>query len=150
RWQPSEDGSNTPYRTLVSYKESMPGNPDPLTPPQWTGTWMDPQGAGTGGYLPSNAVTGTLFQVNRGANDLGGPLTVPYVDSQGVFWANTSVANLAPGQVATLGDFEVGYEWDEDVDNGFRPAGLIDLSSTTQDAKQVALDPAANNFGQAQ
>ena len=28
----------------------------------------------------------------------------------------------------TLPDGTLGYEWDEDLDNGFRPAGLIDLS----------------------
>ena len=38
------------------------------------------------------------------------------------FWRNTSVASYA-GQVATLPDGTLGYEWDADVDNGFRPAG---------------------------
>ena len=36
------------------------------------------------------------------------------------FWRNTSVANLAPAQVATLRHGTLGYEWDEDLDNGFR------------------------------
>src|SRR5207248_4413636 len=31
----------------------------------------------------------------------------------------------------TLGKFIVGYECDEDLDNGSRPAGLIDMSTTT-------------------
>ena len=41
------------------------------------------------------------------------------------FWRNTAVANLAAGQTATLapGTGVLGYEWDEDADNGFRPAG---------------------------
>ena len=30
-----------------------------------------------------------------------------------------------------LPDGTLGYEWDEDLDNGFRPAGLIRLSDTT-------------------
>ena len=146
RFENSFDGSNTPFRTEVCYKESFPGNPDPDTPGQWTGTWMDPAGAGTGGYLPGNAVTGTLFMVNRGANDVGGPLTVPYLDSQDLFWSNTSVAQLQPGQQATLGDYELGYEWDEDVDNGFRPAGEIDLDATTELAQQVIDDPTGTEF----
>src|SRR5207253_7305125 len=47
------------------------------------------------------------------------------------FWRNTSVASLTAGQTATLGQYTVGYEVDEDLDNGFRPAGLFDMSSTT-------------------
>ena len=39
------------------------------------------------------------------------------------FWRNTAVASLQPGQTATLAPETLGYEWDEDVDNGFRPAG---------------------------
>src|SRR5260370_4333176 len=48
------------------------------------------------------------------------------------FWRNTSIAALGPGQVATLPTGVLGYEWDEDADNGFRPAGLIRLTTTTE------------------
>src|SRR4029077_15887308 len=34
----------------------------------------------------------------------------------------------------------LGNEWDVDVDNGFRPAGQIDLSATTVDAASVLAD----------
>ena len=54
------------------------------------------------------------------------------------------VATLAPGQTATLTDGTVGYEWDEDLDNGFRPAGLIRLSSTTVDGTSYLLDHGSN------
>src|SRR5256886_17084578 len=47
------------------------------------------------------------------------------------FWRNTSIASLAPGQFATLPAGVLGYEWDVDADNGFRPAGLVPLSTTT-------------------
>ena len=63
--------------------------------------------------------------------DLGIPLQVPYSDANLWFWKNTAVANLQPGQVATLGQDVVGYEVNEDLDNGFRPAGVMDMSSTT-------------------
>jgi hypothetical protein len=57
------------------------------------------------------------------------------------FWRNTSIANLAPNATATLPTGTLGYEWDEDLDNGFRPAGLFDLSSTTLDVSgQFLLD----------
>ena len=56
--------------------------------------------------------------------------TVPsdYADLR--FWANTAVADLQPGQVYQTAGQYLGYEWNSDLDNGFRPAGLIDLSST--------------------
>ncbi len=56
------------------------------------------------------------------------------------FWRNTSVANLQPGQTATLTKNYLGYEWDETVDNGFDPAGLVRLSSTTLDVGTYLLD----------
>ena len=48
------------------------------------------------------------------------------------FWRNTSIATLAPGQTATLPPDMLGYEWDEDLDNGARPPGSMRLSSTTR------------------
>ena len=47
------------------------------------------------------------------------------------FWRNTAVAATPPGGTATLTQNILGYEWDASPDNGFAPAGLIDLSSTT-------------------
>ncbi len=44
---------------------------------------------------------------------------------QARFWRNTPVATLAPGTVTTLSPESLGYEWDENLDNGFRPAGLV-------------------------
>jgi hypothetical protein len=43
RWEPSIDGTNTAYRTLVCYKETLVnGVIDPADPPTWTGIWRDP------------------------------------------------------------------------------------------------------------
>ena len=56
------------------------------------------------------------------------------------FWRNTSVANLAAGTEATLSDGTLGYEWDSDLDNGSRPPGLVDLSSTTESGLNVLQD----------
>ena len=39
---------------------------------------------------------------------------------------------LAAGQTATPPIGTLGYEWDEDLDNGARPAGTFDLSTTTE------------------
>jgi len=47
RWEPSIDGSATPYRTLVCYKETRHNAPlDPFDASPswtWTGTWRDPR-----------------------------------------------------------------------------------------------------------
>ena len=68
------------------------------------------------------------------------PMSVPAADGKLRFWRNTGVASLADGQTATLGQFVVGYEVDEDVDNGHRPPGSFRLSSTTVPNAPVLLD----------
>jgi hypothetical protein len=56
------------------------------------------------------------------------------------FWRNTSVANQSSGQTATLSGELLSYEWDEDLNNGHRPPGLIRLSSTVDTAADVIKD----------
>jgi hypothetical protein len=130
RWEPSIDGSNTPYRTLVCYKETLANAViDPADPPTWTGLWRDPRfSPPADGGRPENALSGTIFAVDAPRNDA---ITVPQDDGRMRFWRNTSMATLGPGQVATLPTGVLGYEWDIDADNGLRPAGLIRLSTTT-------------------
>src|SRR3712207_2447993 len=121
RWEASIDGSGTPHRTLVTYKETHDGAKiDPL-PGVWTGTWRDPRfSPPADGGRPENALTGQLFMVNAGATTA---IQVPAADGKMRFWRNTSVATLAAGATATLPNGTLGYEWDEDPDNGWRPAG---------------------------
>jgi hypothetical protein len=129
RWEPSIDGTNVQYRTLVCYKEPANGAIDPLDPPTWTGFWRDPRfSPPSDGGRPENALSGTMSLVNAFREDA---ITVPQADGRMRFWRNTSVATLGPGQVATLPTGTLGYEWGEDADNGFRPAGLLHLSTTT-------------------
>jgi len=126
RWEPSIDGSNTPNRTLVTYKESIPeAMIDPQDPPTWTGTWRDPTFSPLAdGGRPENAVTGTQFNVNC-CNFL--PIQLSAEDAQLRVWRDTPWA--AGASLASTPGL-VGYETDTDPDNGFRPAGEIDLSST--------------------
>ena len=139
RWEPSIDGTNAPYRTLVCYKEtpingSYGGVIDPADPPTWTGIWRDSRfSPPADGGRPENALTGTWSAVS-GPQD--GAITVPQADGRMRFWRNTGIATLGPGQVATLPQSTLGYESDEDPDNGFRPAGLIRLSTTTVSVPQ--------------
>jgi hypothetical protein len=129
RWEESMDASGAPYRTLVCYKDTHAGEKiDPL-PGVWTGTWRDPRySPSTDGGRPENALTGTIFMVNAPANN---EIKVPEALGKFRFWRNTAVANQSPGQTAIVGLGTVGYEWDEDLNNGFRPAGLIRLSTNT-------------------
>ena len=45
------------------------------------------------------------------------------------FWRNTAIATQAPNGIFTLPAGTLGYEWDEDVDNGSRPPGAFDLTT---------------------
>jgi len=130
RWENSIDGTNTNFRTLVTYKETSANSViDPFDPPIWTGTWRDPRfSPPADGGRPENTVSGTWFRVNGTRNDA---ITVPFAYSGYRIWRNTTVANLQPGQTATFPLGTLGYEWDESVDNGFAPAGLVKLSATT-------------------
>jgi hypothetical protein len=143
RWEASIDGTNTPYRTLVCYKETLNAKAiDPADPPTWTGTWRDTRfSPPADGGRPENGLTGTLFMVNTFRRDA---ITVPQADGRMRVWRNTSLAALAPGQIATLPTGTLGYEWDETPDNGFQPAGLVRLSTTTLSVSTYCTDP----FGQ--
>jgi hypothetical protein len=135
RWENGSGGSATDPRTLVSYKETHnSAKIDPTT--TWTGSWRDPRSFNPEGSQFENALTGTAFMVNSGTT----AIQVPAADGKMRFWRGTSVANQSPGQTATLADSTLGYEWDEDLDNGFRPAGLVRLSSTHVDGVEVLQD----------
>ncbi|WP_315926631.1 DUF4082 domain-containing protein [Mesorhizobium sp. SP-1A] len=137
RWETSIDGSGTPYRTMVCYKETW-ANADIDPSSTGTGTWRDPRFADPG-QKPENALTGTMFQVDSYRQDT---ISIPYDMSKLRFWRNTDVANLQQGQTATLVPNLLGYEWDSDVDNGFRPAGLVNLSLST-----VSVDTYLYDYG---
>jgi hypothetical protein len=137
RYEPSADTSATPYRTLVSYKETWSSAKlDPS--PTWTGTWRDPRFASqaNGAGLPENGLTGTEYMSNF--SDL--PVTVSAAEGKTRLWRNTSLATLAPGTSQALAAHTIGYESDEDVDNGFRQSGLIRLSTTTGAVPQYLQD----------
>ena len=71
-------------------------------------------------------------------------IQVPAAEGKLRFWRNTDVAGLATSAVATLPDETLGYEWDEDRDNGSRPAGLMRLSDTTVPNVQYLQDFGSN------
>jgi hypothetical protein len=129
RFEPSIDGSNTANRTLVCYKETKANGVKIDPTPAWTGTWRDPRlSPPADGGQPENALTGTLFRVN---GPQYGSITVPAQFAHDRIWRNTSITGLTGNQVATFPMGTLGYEYDEDAANSVRPAGAIDVSSTT-------------------
>jgi hypothetical protein len=145
RWEKSVDGTNTPYRTLVCYKETRQNAvSDPADPPTCTCTWRDPRFSSPQGDVPpaegrqpENGLTGTMFQVDSWRSDT---MLIPYPMTKLRFWRNCPLAATAAGQTASLVQNYLGYEWDQSPDNGFRPAGLICLSSTTLSVGTYLLD----------
>lgn len=137
RWETSIDGSGTPYRTMVCYKESWAhAGIDPSDVA--TGTWRDPRFSDPG-QEPENSLTGTAFTVNAFRFDT---ITIPYEFTQLRFWRNTEVAETAPGETASLVSGILGIEWNSDLDNGYRPAGLINLSLST-----ISVDTLLQDWG---
>jgi len=116
------------YRHLVVYKESQARSKIDPNITEWTGTFRDSRSFNPIGARPENALTGTIFTVNAWRHDA---LEVPSAFSKLRFWRNTSIQNLANGQKKVIKPGLLGHEWDEDIDNGFRPAGLVRLSRTT-------------------
>lgn len=139
RLTPSIDGTNTADRTLVCYKMTKMAQNNGIADPSgiWTGTWMDPASTGYGqDYQPPNILTGSMFTVNGYRSDA---ITVPGSYGKNRIWRNTSIANLTSSQTATFPTGTLGYEWDSDIDNSTRPAGAIDVSSTTVDINDAKL-----------
>jgi len=129
RWEESQDGSHTPNRTLVCYKDTWNNTQiDPVTP---TATWRDPR-FGDLGYGPENALTGTMYK----ANSVDLPIKVSSAEGKLRLWRNTDLGS----QAVTLAAHTVGYESDEDLDNGYRPGGLITMSTTTGPTPEYLTD----------
>ena len=138
RFAPSINATADANRTLISYKDT---HANTLIDPSGTATssFMDARFASTGGLAgtPSNALTGQVFSVDSNRFDT---ITIPYGMTQLRIWNNTAVAQTQPGQTASLTPGILGYEWDSSPNNGFRPAGLVDLSSTTLQVSTLLLD----------
>src|SRR5215218_2101004 len=136
RWENSIDSSGTAHRTLVCYKETH-ANAKIDPSPQWTGTWRDPRfSPPADGGRPENALIGQQFRVNSGTTSV----QVSANEGKLRLWRGTRAATLASGGSTTIGTDTVGYEWDTDVDNGVRPKGVVDLSTTNAPGVEVLLD----------
>ena len=121
RYEPSADASHTAYRTLVSYKET------------WANAKIDPT-PGVDRHLARPAVRpaapGRRPPGERpDRHGVHGQLQRPRRDGAARTRASSAVAQhrrwrrMTAAQHATLAPHTVGYESNEDLDNGFRPAG---------------------------
>eukprot|EP01064_Diplonema_japonicum_P013104 TRINITY_DN2048_c4_g1_i1.p1 TRINITY_DN2048_c4_g1~~TRINITY_DN2048_c4_g1_i1.p1 ORF type:complete len:716 (+),score=153.75 TRINITY_DN2048_c4_g1_i1:40-2187(+) len=136
RWEPDAEGN--PHRTMVVYKDTQASSKlDPSD--EWTGTWRDANPSNPN-FSPENALTGTIYTANAWRYDA---LEVPSIYSKLRFWRYTDVARLKPWEKAVMMKGLLGHEWDEDMDNGFRPKGLIRMSETTVDNVQMVFDAGA-------
>src|SRR5579872_7166598 len=94
----------------------------------WTGAFRDPRfSPPADGGRPENALTGTIYTVGAFSERA---IRVPGEFKPLRFWRNTSVASLDLSGTVELPMGTLGYEWNEDMDNGFRPAGLFWLSTS--------------------
>ncbi|GAA4229771.1 hypothetical protein GCM10023075_37960 [Streptosporangium album] len=144
RWENSLDATNTPFRTLVCYKETH-ANAKIDPSPQWTGTWRDPRfSPPSDGGRPENALKGPLYMVNTPSNDA---IVVPAEYGDMRLWRNTSIADLQPGQKATFPTGTLGYEWDEAPDDVFTPAGVVKFSRTTLSKSTTYLLDFGSTYG---
>jgi hypothetical protein len=152
RWENSTDGTNTPYRTMVCYKEGTLATPaenpcggkcDPTQ--TWTGLWRD--GCGYPGVTdackPENALSGEISW-----DGTGGTITVPFAYKSLRFWRNTpNVANLTSGQTATLAPGTLGYEWDWEQYASSNPPGRITMSNTLLNSRTHKLSLYKTSIG---
>jgi hypothetical protein len=116
------------YHTLVSYKETHSAahiDPEPV----WTGTFRDARfSPPLDGGLPENELLGNIFTSNN--LNIERAVTVSQADGLLRFWRSTPAATLATGSSLSLAARTLGFEYDTDIDNGFRRPGTIVLSST--------------------
>ena len=132
------DGSRHAHRTLVCYKETLAG--------------VEARSA-AGRLRPAPGATRASPRHRRrppgeraDRHDLDRQLlarsaiTVPSSMAGLRFWRNTRVAALLAGETATLAPGTLGYEWGEELDNGFQPAGLVRMSSTTVANQEKIID----------
>ena len=134
----------TTYKMTKLYGTNpVDGIPDPSG--QWTGTWMDAHGSGTGA-APEDQLTGTLFSVN--ANQYS-PITFssPYSEPAACGGTPRSPASSAARRARrTACSATSGTPTTPD---STRPPGEIDLSSTTLTVDQLRTDY-GNNYSTGQ
>ena len=125
--------------TLVSYKETHDNaKTDPLDD-VWTGTWRDPRF-----HRPTAAVPRMRSPVLFSRSTATALSAARSRSAPPTGRCDSGETRASPISLETnrrrVGDYVLGYEWDEDIDNGFRPDGLIHLSTTTANVSAYLQD----------
>ena len=110
--------------------------PESIRPATWTGTWRDPRSINAEGARPENGLTGHDLHRQLRHRDL----QVPADDGKLRLLARTPVASSARAARDARPRRTLGYEWDEDLDNGVaarRPDPPVDHG---RDGVQVIQD----------
>ena len=111
-----------PLRTMVTYKTTESGPPDPTG--IHTGTWRDPSGVND----PENGLLGSMYMGDNSA--LFFPLRITAENAQDRLYRNTGLAEMPSGSYVNIGRDLFGWEWDQVVDNGYTPDGLQILAES--------------------
>ena len=87
-------------------------------------TWRDSRWF-SGGRSAGKRVDRHDFHGQRGSRNVADRADQVRQDA---FWRNADVAKLKDGEQAVLGDSILGHSGMRDLDSGFRPAGIVNLS----------------------
>ena len=141
RWENSIDGSGTAAPDARHLQGDPGQRQDRPRRAEWTGTWRDPRFSppADGGRRRTRSPA-QIFKVNCCADQHGVRRPTARCGSG----ATRAWPRCRRRQTATLAAGTLGYEWDEDVDNGFRPAGLFRLSD---DDRQTCDERPASTTG---
>ena len=137
RWEPSADGDEHagPHARLLQGHALRPSARTRSSGPAPGATRASRRRRRTS--RPENALTGQSFLVNSGTSRITVPVRLRPAAACG---ATPRPPRCARAERCTLAPDTLGYEWDEDADNGFRPAGQFRLSSTTVSGLEVFTD----------
>jgi hypothetical protein len=117
-----EDDNGQADRTMITYKSTQGGPPDPSG--HATGTFRDPNGANN----PENDLLGIMYIGDNNIRSF--PLRINAENAQHPIYRNTGLQEMPPGTYANIGQRLIGWEWDAAVDNGLTPDNLEILAAS--------------------
>ncbi len=137
RWEPSISPSSENMNIAIFKETRLRSSKLDKSSKEWTGTWRDDHPSFKEGPLPENEITGQLYMGDTWRSD---PIHVNHFQKYHRFYRNTRISSRKEGERIVFGKPLIGHEFDEDVNNGFRPPGLMRLSETVLENAMKLLD----------